>query len=57
MTQEAIGNTVLDIMENEDLQINASQVGYLLTDQLNRCDPWKKFPCFQKNQPKHFRFT
>jgi 4-aminobutyrate aminotransferase-like enzyme len=32
LAQEAIGNTVLDVMENEDLQENAWNVGNLLID-------------------------
>ena len=32
--QEAIGNTVLDVMENEDLQENAWNVGNMLIENI-----------------------
>ena len=34
LAQEAIGNTVLDVMENEDLQENAWNVGNMLIENI-----------------------
>jgi len=36
IAQEAIGNSVLDVMNNEELQANAYHVGTVLVEQLKR---------------------